>query len=59
MEMNYRMNYYWEQVKKKTKSGNAFDNNISTDLKLSEAHNSKLIQSVGFLGSLSSKLAGK
>ena len=46
MEMNYHMNYYWEQDKKKI-SGNAFDNNISTDLKLSEAQNSKLIQSIG------------
>ena len=32
--------------------------NISTDLKLSKAQISKIIQSVGFLGSLLSKLAG-
>ena len=37
---------------------NAFNNNISTDLKLSRAQISKLIQSGGFLGSLLSKLAG-
>ena len=31
---------------------------MSTDLKLSRAHTSKIIQSGGFLGSLLSKLAG-
>ena len=31
---------------------------MSTDLKLSKAHISKIIQSGGFLGSLLSKLAG-
>ena len=36
---------------------NAFNNNISTDLKLSKAQISKKIQSGGFLGSLLSKLA--
>ena len=35
-----------------------FNNNKSTDLKLSKAQISKLIQSGGFLGSLLSKLAG-
>ena len=37
---------------------NAFNNNMSTDLKLSRAQISKLIQSEGFLGSLLNKLAG-
>ena len=51
------MNYYWQQDKKK-KLRNAFNNNMSTDLKLSKAQISKIIQSGGFLGSLLSKLAG-
>ena len=42
----------------KTKLRNAFDNNMSTDLKVSRAQISKIIQSGGFLGSLLSKLAG-
>ena len=37
---------------------NAFNNNMSIDLKLSKAQISKIIQSGGFLGSLLSKLAG-
>ena len=37
---------------------NAFNNNMSTDLKLSKAQISKIIQSGEFLGSLLSKLAG-
>ena len=37
---------------------NALNNNMSTDLKLSKAQISKIIQSGGFLGSLLSKLAG-
>ena len=37
---------------------NAFNNNMSTDLKLSKAQISKIIQSGGFLGSLLSKLVG-
>ena len=41
-----------------TKLRNAFNNNMSTDLKLSKAQISKIIQSGGFLGSLLSKLAG-
>ena len=51
------MNYYWQQDKK-TKLKNAFNSNMSTDLKLSKAQISKIIQSGGFLGSLLSKLAG-
>ena len=45
-------------TRQKTKLRNAFNNNMSTDLKVSKAHVSKIIQSGGFLGSLSSKLAG-
>ena len=37
---------------------NAFNNNMLTDIKLSEAQISKIIWSGGFLGSLLSKLAG-
>ena len=44
--------------RRKTKLRNAFNNNMSTGIKLSKAQISKLIQSRGFLGSLSSKLAG-
>ena len=45
-------------TRQKTKLRNALNNNMSTDLKLSKAHISKIIQSGGFLGSLVSKLAG-
>ena len=45
-------------TRQKTKLRNAFDNNTSTDLKLSKAQISKIIQSGGFLGSLLSKLPG-
>ena len=41
-----------------TKLRNAIENNISTDIKLSKAHISEIIQSRGFLGSLLSKIAG-
>ena len=41
-----------------TKLRNVFNNNMSTDLILSKAQISKIIQSEGFLGSLLSKLAG-
>ena len=44
-------------ARQKTKLRNAF-NNISTDLKLSQAQISEIIQSGGFLESLLSKLAG-
>ena len=37
---------------------NAFENNISTDIKLSKAQISKIVQSGGFLSILLSKLAG-
>ena len=42
----------------KTKLRNAFNSNMSTDLKLSKAKISKMIQSGRFLGSLLNKLAG-
>ena len=45
-------------TRQKTKLRNVFNNNMSTDLKLSKAQSSKIIQSGGFLGSLLSKLAG-
>ena len=45
-------------TRQKTKLRNAFNNNMSTDLKLSKAQISKIIQSGRFLGSLLSKLAG-
>ena len=45
-------------TRQKTKVRNAFNNNMSTDLKLSKAQISKVIQYGGFLGSLLSKLAG-
>ena len=45
-------------TRQKTKLRNAFNNYMSTDLTLSKAQISKIIQSGGFLGSLLSKLAG-
>ena len=45
-------------TRQKTKLRNAFNNNMSTDLRLSRAQIPKIIQYGGFLGSLSSKLAG-
>ena len=39
-------------TRQKIKLRNAFNNNISTDLKLSKAQISKIIQSGGFLGKL-------
>ena len=44
--------------RQKSKLKNAFNNNMSTDLKLSKAQISKIIQTGGFLPSLLSKLAG-
>ena len=41
-----------------TKLRNVFENNMSTDIKLSKAKISKIIQSGGYLGSLLSKIAG-
>ena len=45
-------------ARQKTKLRNAFNNNMSTDIKLSRAQISKVIQYGGFLKSLLSKLAG-
>ena len=45
-------------IRQKTKPRNALNNNMSTDIKLSKAQITKIIQSGGFLGSLLSKLAG-
>ena len=45
-------------TRQRTKLRNAFNNNMSTDLKLSKAQISKIIQSGGFLASSLSKLAG-
>ena len=45
-------------IRLKTKLRNVFNNNMSTDLKLSKAQISKINQSGGFLWSLLSKLAG-
>ena len=44
-------------ARQKTKLRNAFNNNISTGIKISKAQISKLIRSGGFLGSLLSKIA--
>ena len=44
--------------RQKTKLRNTFNNNMSTDTKLSKAQITKIIQSRGFLGSLLSKLTG-
>ena len=45
-------------TRQKTKLTNAFNNNMSTDLKLYKAQIFKIIQSRGYLGSSLSKLAG-
>ena len=45
-------------IRQKKRIRNALNNNMSTDIKLSQAQISKAIQPGGFLGSLLSKLAG-
>ena len=45
-------------TRQKLKLSNAFENNMSTDIKLSKTQISKIIQPGGFSGSLLSKLAG-
>ena len=45
-------------TRQKTKQRNAFENNMSTDIKLSKTQIAKLIQFGVFLGLLLSKLAG-
>ena len=46
------------KTRQANKLRNAIENNMSTDIKLSKAQISKIIQSGGFLGSLISKIAG-
>ena len=46
-------------TRQKTKLRNAFNNNMSIDIKLAKAQIFKMIKSGGFLGSLLSKLAGQ
>ena len=45
-------------TRQKTRVRNAFENNMSTDIKLSKTQISKIIQSGQYLGSLLSKIAG-
>ena len=45
-------------TRQKTELRNVLNNKMPTDVKLSRAHISKIIQSGGFLGSLLSKLPG-
>ena len=45
-------------TRQQIKLRNAFENNMPTDIKLSKAQISNIIQSVGFLGSLLGKIAG-
>ena len=65
LRINFKMfnrNYLPHELllttRQKTKLRNGFNNNTSTDLKLSKAQISKIIQSGGFLRSLLIKLAG-
>ena len=65
LRMSLRMfdgNYLFHELllttRQKTKVRNTFTNNMQTDVKLSKAQTSKIIQSGGFLGSLLSKLVG-
>ena len=44
-------------TRQKTKLKIAFENNMSTNIKLFKTQISKIVQSVGFLGSLLSKIA--
>ena len=58
LDGNYLPHKLLLTTRQKTKLRNAFNNNMSTNLKLSKAHIFKILQSGGFLGSLLSKLAG-
>ena len=58
LDGNYMPHKLLLTARQKTKLINAFNNNTSTDLKLSKAQISKITQSGGFLGSFLSKLAG-
>ena len=57
METVYHMHCYWQQDTK-TKLRNAFNNNMSTGLRISRAQMSKITQSGRFLGSLLRNLTG-
>ena len=57
-DRNYLPHKLLLTARQKTKLRNAFNDNMSTDLKLSKAQTSKIIQYVGFLGFLLSKLPG-
>ena len=57
LDGNYLPHELLLTTRQKTKLRNAFNNNISTDLKLSKAQISKILQSGGFLGSIPNKLA--
>ena len=57
METVFLVNYLLT-TRQKTKLRNAFQVNMSTDIKLSKTQLSKIIQSGGFLGSLLSNIAG-
>ena len=52
LDGNYLPHELLLTTKQKAKLQNAFDNNTSTDLKLSKAQVSKIIQFEAFLGSL-------
>ena len=45
-------------TRQKTKLRNAFENNMSADIKLSKTQISKIIQTGGFLGALLNKITG-
>ena len=55
--MNYYSKTKWK-TRQKSKLRNAFENNLSANIKLSKTQISKITQSGGFLGSLLSKIAG-
>ena len=61
--MNYYSKTKWTtfskwKTRQKSKLRNAFENNLSANIKLSKTQISKITQSGGFLGSLLSKIAG-
>ena len=58
LDGNYLPHELLLTTRQKTKIRNAFENNMSTDIKLSKTQISKIIQSGGSLGSLLSKIAG-
>ena len=58
LDGNYLPHELLLTTRQKTELKNAFNDSISTEIKLSEAQIFKIIQSGGFLRSLLSKLAG-